>query len=79
MCNTDAVAVLHLLFVVVIQLSSRLDSMDRNTPGLPVPYHLPEFAEVHVHCIHDAVYPSHPVMPSSPSALYLSQQQGLFQ
>ena len=25
--------------------------MDWSTPGLPVPYHLPEFAEVHVHCI----------------------------
>ena len=79
MCNMDAVAVLRLLFVVAVQLSSRLDSMDRNTPGLPVPYHLPEFAQVHVHYIDDAVYLFHPVMPSSPSALYLSQQQGLFQ
>ena len=72
MCNMDAVAVLRLLFVVAVQLSSRLDSMDRNTPSLPVPYHLPEFAQVHVHCIDDAVYLFHPVMPSSPSALYLS-------
>ena len=27
------------------------------------------FAQVHVHCISDAVQPSHPLMPSSPSAL----------
>ena len=34
-------------------------------PGLPVPHHLPEFAQVHVHCIGDAVQVSHPLMPSS--------------
>ena len=33
-----------------------------STPGLPVPHHLPEFAQVHVHCIGDAVQPSHPLM-----------------
>ena len=55
------------------------DPIDCSTPGLPVPYHLPEFAQVHVHCISDAVQPSHPLMPSSPSALNLSQHQGLFQ
>ena len=42
-------------------------------------HHLPEFAQVHVHCISDAVQPSHPLMPSSLSAFSLSQQQGLFQ
>jgi len=53
--------------------------MDCNTPGLPVPHHLLEFAQVHVHCIGDAIQLSHPLMPSSPSALNLSQHQGLFQ
>ena len=47
-------------------------------PGLPVPYHLLEFAQVHVHHIGDAIQQSHPLMPSSPSALDLSQLQGLF-
>ena len=47
--------------------------------GLPVPHHLPKFAQVHVHCISDAIQPSHSLMPSSPSALSLSQNQGLFQ
>ena len=46
-------------------------------PGLPVPHHLPEFVQVHVHCIGDAVQPSHPLMPSS-SALSLFQHQGFF-
>ena len=32
--------------------------MDCNTPGLPIPHHLPEFAQVHVHCISDAFQPS---------------------
>ena len=53
--------------------------MDCSTPCLPVPHHLPEFAQVHVHCISDAVQPSHLLVPSSPSALHLSQHQGLFQ
>ena len=30
------------------------DTMDCSTPGLPVPHHLLEFAQVHVHCIDDA-------------------------
>ena len=54
------------------------DPMDGSTPGLPVPHHLPEFAQVHLHCIGDAVQPSHPLMPSSHSTLNLSQHQGLF-
>ena len=53
------------------------DPMDCSTPGLPVPHHLPEFAQVH--CIGDAIQPSHPLMPSSPFTLSLSQHQGLFQ
>ena len=53
--------------------------MDCSTPGLPVLHHLPESAQVHFHCISDAVQPSHPLTPSSPSALNNSQHQGLFQ
>ena len=53
--------------------------MDCCTPSLPVPHHLPEFVQVHVHCISDAVQPSHPRTHSSSSAFNLSQHQGLFQ
>ena len=53
--------------------------MDCITAGLPVPHHLPGFAQVHVYSISDAVQPSHPLMLSSPSALDLSQYQGLVQ
>ena len=60
-------------------LSDSLQPMACSVPGLPVPDHLPEFAQVHVHCISDTVQPSHPLTPSSPSAPKLSQHQGLFQ
>ena len=66
-------------FVAVVQLPSRVQLfVTLCTPDLPVLHHLPKFAEVHVHCIGDAIQPSHPLMPSSPSAFNLSQQQGLF-
>ena len=53
--------------------------MDCSTRGLPVPHHLLKFAQVHVHCIGDAIQPSHPLMPSSSSVLNLSQHQRLIQ
>ena len=40
------------------------NSMDCSIAGFPVPQHLPEFAQVHVHCIDDAIQPSHPLSPS---------------
>ena len=55
------------------------DPIDCSRPGLPAPHHLLKFAQVHVHCISDAIQSSHPLMPFSPSALNLSQHQGLFQ
>ena len=45
----------------------------------PCPSPSPEVSQVHVHCISDAIQPSHLMMPSSPSVLNLSQHQGLFQ
>ena len=60
-------------------VSDCCNPVDFSTPGLPVPHHLPKFAQVHVHCISDAIQLSHPLMPSSPPALNLSQYQGLFQ
>ena len=70
-----------LLFAVGgVQLPSPTlcDPMDGSTPCLPVPLHLLEFNQVHVHGISDAIQPSHPLTPSSPPALNLSQHQGLF-
>ena len=36
------------------------DPMDCNTPGFPVLHYLPEFAQVHIHWVGDAIQPSHP-------------------
>jgi len=41
------------------------DPMNRSTPGLPVHCQLPEFTQIHVHRVSDAIQPSHPL--SSPS------------
>ena len=48
-------------------------------PGFPILHDLLEFAQTHVHCVSDAIQPSYPLLPASPRALNLSQNQGLFQ
>ena len=48
-------------------------------PGFPVLHYLPEFAQTHVHCVDDAIQPSHPLLPPSPPALNLPQHQSFFQ
>ena len=53
--------------------------MNRITPGLPVHHQLPEFTQIHVDQVGDAIQPSHPLSPPSPPAFNLSQHQGLFQ
>ena len=69
-----------LLLLFSSQLCSTLcDLMDCSTLGLPVTHHLLEFAQVHGHCMDDTILLSHLLTPSSPSALSLSQHQGLFQ
>ena len=37
--------------------------MYRSMPGFPVLYHLPEFAQTHVHWLSDAIQTSHPIIP----------------
>ena len=53
------------------------DSVNCSRPGFPVLHYLLEFAQSHVHWVDDAIQPSHPLSPPSPSALNLSQHQGL--
>ena len=53
--------------------------MDCLSPGFSFFHHLPEFAQTRVHWVSDVIQPSHPLSPSSPPALILSQHQGLFQ
>ena len=57
---------------------SDCDPTDCSTPALLVPHCLLKFAQVHVHCIGDAIQLSHPQTPSS-STHNISQHRGLFQ
>ena len=57
---------------------SLCDPMNRNTPGLPVHHQLPESTQTHVHCVGDAIQPSHPLSSPSSPAFNLSEHQGLF-
>ena len=45
---------------------------------LPVLHHLPEFAQIHVLSVGDAIQTSHSLLPPSPPAFNLSQHQALF-
>ena len=42
--------------------------MNCSTPGLPVHRQLPEFTQTHIHRVHDAIQPSHPLSSPSPPA-----------
>ena len=73
----------------VAQLCQTLcDPMNHSMPGVPI-HHLDrdawspypdvlESTQTHVHWVGDAIQPSHPLLSPSPSALNLSQHQGLF-
>ena len=68
-------------FLVVVQSLSRVwlcNFMDCSTPGFLILYHLPEFAQVHVHQINNAIQPSYPLSLTSSPALSVSQHQGYF-
>jgi len=43
--------------------------MNCSTPGLPVHHQLREFTQTHVHRVGDAIYPSHPLLSSSPPSI----------
>ena len=53
------------------------DLMNRYTPGFPVLYYHPEFAQTHVYWVSDAIQPSHSLSSPSLLALSLFKHQGL--
>jgi len=57
--------------------SLQLHGLQHTRPPCPSPS--PKVTRVHVHCISDAIQPSHPLAPSFSYALNLFQHQGLFQ
>ena len=68
----------YLITAVTQSCLTLTDPMDCSTPGFPVHYQLPEFAQTHVHWISDAIQPSHPLLFPSPPIFNPSQHQGLF-
>ena len=52
--------------------------MDCSTPGSSVLHHLPEFAQIHVHRVGDAIQPFHPLPYSSSPVLDLPHYHYLF-
>ena len=74
------------LYISSVQFSSvaqscltLCDPIDCSMPGFPVHHQLLEFTQTHVHWVHDAIQPSHPLSSPSFPVLNLSQHQGLFQ
>ena len=49
--------------------------LDCSTTGFLVLHCLPEFAQIHVHWVSDAIWSSYPLLPSSPFAFNISQNQ----
>ena len=47
--------------------------IDCSKPGLSVHHQLPESTQTRVHCVGDAIQPSHPLLSPSPLAFNLSQ------
>ena len=89
--NTSLFKVVLLFFVSLLRMASvqfssvaqscltLCDPMDRSMPGCPVHHQLPEFTQIHVHRVGDAIQPSHPLLSPVPPAPSPSQHQGLFQ
>ena len=72
LCLTSTLLVLSCYCSVSKLCLTLHDPLDCSLPGLPVPHHVLETAQVHAHCISDAIQLSHPLSPSSPSALNIS-------
>ena len=71
---------LSVRFTSVVQSCLTLcDPMDCSMPAFPVHHQLLRFTQTHVHWVHDAIQPSHPLSSPSLPTFSLSHHQGLFQ
>ena len=80
MClRTSIIGIKNILIMNMLSITKSCvtlcDPMDWSMPGFPVLHYLPEFAQTNVHWVSDAIQPSHPLLPPSPSALNLSQHR----
>ena len=76
--NGSTLNIWQSLSVVVVWLLSHVwlfATPNCSMPGFPVLNYLPEFAQIHVHWVSDAIQPSHPLLPLSSLVLNLSQHQ----
>ena len=62
---------------VTLSCPTLWDPMNRSMPGLPVHHQLPEFTQIHVHRVGDAIQPSHPRSSPYSPAPNPSQHQSL--
>ena len=53
--------------------------MNHSMPRVSIHHHHPEFTQIHVHRVSDAIQPSHPLSSPSPPAPNPSHHQSLFQ
>ena len=74
----------YYIFSLVAQSCPTLcQSMNHSTSGLPVHHQLPEFTQIHVHWVGDAIQPSHPLLspfllpPIPPSIRIFSNESTL--
>ena len=66
---------IELSFIAIVQLISHVqlcNLMDCSMLGFPVLHYLLESAKIQVHWVSDAIQPSHPLLPSSPFAIWPS-------
>ena len=83
--TSNEILVISFTCLVVVQLflmsdlCSSCDPMNYSTPGFPVLHYIPEFVQIHIHWINNAIQLSHPLSPPFLPALNLSQHQSLFQ
>ena len=70
------------MFCILVQFSSVTQScttlchpMNRSMPGLPVHHQLPEFTQIYLFRVSDAIQPSHPLLFPSPPSPNPSQHQ----
>ena len=54
------------------------DPMNHSTPGLPVHHQLPEFTQIHVHQVGDAIQPSHPLSSPIPPSIRVFSNKSTF-
>ena len=73
------IIICSLLLVSCLILSNSMQPHRQQNARLPCPSPSPEFTQIHVNWVNDAIHTSHPLLSPSPLALSLSQHKSLSQ